>query len=497
MSEEASSYNPSKEQSKVYDQIAQEVLTEFIPLFYDAAHRDNSSRLCPEAEYAAIQEGLAGINPDDAEKVSAFVTRYRNSELGKKVKEIQSIEFLDEQADQIRAINDNLKSPEFSGVMDSISSALAELNKRRILLLGTTNEELVKASLEHIDQVVEASQAVADGNPDPLTKIFAYIHDISKVDANKPEVGLHEAGSASLSKSIVKSVFAADSVKRSLMDSLGIVDPSVYDTYIEQVGRCAEVAVASHGKGEFPNQKSKASPIDAEEGLYKLFGFQLYVDAYVDPAKYGKNLSQSNQEALARLIGGVQEADMVTGITLDSMKKYHVMGGPDLFYKHPPNEGGHVRASSLDYQCSLAWTYFAYLKEMPDQLGIRRSKATEIQQTALIFALAAKAEGLDTQDQTVAALNDRFRDHLGEDVYDSLLRPALLMKKAFQDGSNEKDEHTRKDIYDAHRAAFGLVVNRIKEKFTSPILDEDFNKLHATFTYDTLPTLSNAYNTKP
>ena len=204
------------------------------------------------------------------------------------------------------------------------------------------------------------------------------------------ELGLHEAGSASMAKGIIEAVFTAPLIKKDVVDNIGNAQ-----TVIQAITRYMQVAVASHGKDKFPYKTAANKPIDEERGLYELFG-GVYIRSYVPPEQYGGKLTEKNKQYIQEMIDGLREADMTSALKLNSFAKVVAEASDLMLYNRQNTQGKEppiVRNNSaLEYFMTLTPTLYEYLRDMPTPYNMKAGYTKEIQKSALLFALVIEAE---------------------------------------------------------------------------------------------------------
>lgn len=224
------------------------------------------------------KKGKPPLSPEqqDVTKLTEIVN---NSRIGKGKKLIQTAGFglegeqsaVDTQGDELLTeLADMMSNPE--NPEDELVN-LAELNQKltdektdqlvdtlialqiaRMEAMGV-KQNFIDNGFAHLKEMVEFARNAPERNN--LSVLMAAVHDFEKYGGNTFYLGEHETASAMMGSLALKKVLEADEDLAS---------------YAKVAGKFAAKSILLHGKGEFPEAVSVNQPVNAEEGIYELFG---------------------------------------------------------------------------------------------------------------------------------------------------------------------------------------------------------------------------------
>lgn len=408
----------------------------------------------PEGEVEKLQENLTFT--DNQEEIDQenrkLVEAFENSEYGRRIKAMEERTFNQEQLTGILNIVDALDN--HTEIADAIIAGSYQFQRKRMEQLHVSNGK-IDIALKH-EQDVE-KMAAKGGN---FLRILASMHDQAKTIGeeieledgtkgykDKEHLAAHEKESALLASDSIRIIFDMPAVKKKLQTELNLTEDQ-WETLVQDLADVAEIIISDHGHQEFPDKVAKFNPIDADKGLFRLFGNQLYVDKYRTTRDTVE--ADVNADTLARfdkLKEGLREADMAVGLqpgdSQGSWVKYHTpVSGEDLL----------KRNSSYEYISSFSPTMIEYLHDMPDVLKLRAEVEEDFDRGRLaILVLKAINQGQDDVRQICEqVLNGHTQN---------LFNQAQEMNRIFEQGkTGQKDPATVKQ---EHLDKFKLFMDEI------------------------------------
>lgn len=450
------------------------IASELTMEFFGLKHRDKGH--WPEWEFGVLQQFNKEVNGEMVaitnEELISTITR---TEFWRSNQELRNIMFNEEQVRDVLALNDALlQTPELA---DMILSGVYEFQRARMDDLKVPPAS-IDIAIAHEKLVEELVLNPADGKSvDPIARFAASYHDWIKYSATKQFLGLHESASAIGSVNLTNEIFSIPEVRVVLMTKLGLEDNDEgnrkYDKMVKSTADFVAVTIANHGEGEFPQKFAKGNAISEEDGLYKLFGTELYVNNYREMSTtVDGTVDQTLVDRITRISEGLRAADMLVGTFNSSFVKFHQNVSKEAFFKHN---------TSKDYIFTFYPNFTNDYFAAPPEMNLRESAVMEDQrvQGEFLFALA-KFGNMDLDERK--GFEDQARTALGVEEFDKCLNNVNKMKLYFDLAKNENDQQKKNDSESkslcVHKEEFQLLVGNIETLDLNKLKDPSFRALN-------------------